>query len=77
MSLNCNIHTGNAGMVILLKPGGGGGSGRRVAMARKAASASGCAKVGSLQRKVGKSRCSLHHENLAQYTELENPSIIA
>jgi hypothetical protein len=65
MSLNNNIHTGNAGTVILLKRGGGGGGKQRVAMARKAASASGCAEVGSLQRKVGEGGCSLHHENLA------------
>jgi hypothetical protein len=57
-SLNRNIHTGNMGAVILFKRGGGGGSRRRVAMVRKAASASGCAEVGSLQCKVLEGGCS-------------------
>jgi hypothetical protein len=51
-------HTGNAGRVILLKHGSRGGSGQRVAMASKAASASGCAEVGSLWREVGEGGCS-------------------
>jgi hypothetical protein len=47
MSLNCNIHTSNMGAVILFERGGSGGGGWQVAMLRKAASASGCAEVGS------------------------------